>query len=443
MKHLTAVVICGLTFTLWASAASATTTPRPIDLLRLQHRAASLQVSQRAPADVSTSPVSGTMEAFDGTPLADCWVTCGWYDPDGYSWFVPDAFFNDAGDTSTAADGSFSFEGVPAHPGHDSIMAGSSFGAGLNYLILYHLDFSTTGGYVLRPGHVNVNVAHAPTGRRAEVSLGDANYSAIDSSVGLTDGYGVADTVPPDFNSARLSFPSANGTVTAGCDWVSPGHAPVTVAPGTVAGTTVQFDWRSAVRGYIQGPRCRQSGRPGSTVRYAVSNLPAGEQLSFFGQSWSPYTWGVHTYSQVVNSTGPRNTYTIALRIPKRATVGDVYEIQAQRTDDVQSMLWLYDDYEVCTFAASRGTILSGQAVRLRGHIDGMRATLLMRHSRAGQPATAKANGWAKVSSLTVKGGRFVSPPLHPSRTTWYVARYQGLNGGFTAFTPAVRVAVR
>ena len=64
------------------------------------------------------------MEAFDGTPVANSWVTCGWYDPDGYTWFVPAARYYDEGDAVTAADGSFSFAGVPSHPGHDSIMAG-------------------------------------------------------------------------------------------------------------------------------------------------------------------------------------------------------------------------------------------------------------------------------------------------------------------------------
>jgi hypothetical protein len=446
MKRLAATAIfCWLAFTLVsASAAGASTAPRQIDLLRLQHAVAPLPAGSFAQRDAQTYPVTGTMKGFDGTPLADFWVTCGWYDPDGYSWFVPDALYHDAGDTSTAADGSFSLAGVPSHPGHDSLMAGSYSGDGLNYMILYHLDFSTTGSYVLRPGHVNISVAHAPAGKRVHVSLGDANYSAADSSVGLTEGYGVADAWAPDFNSARVYFDNAIGTVTAECEWVNPGHAPVAVNPGAVAGTSVDFDWRSAVRGRLVGPRCGHSGRPGSTVKYSISDLPAGQQISFFGQSWSPYTWGVQTYPQVVTSSDPQNTYTVALRIPKRATVGDVYWIQAQRSDDVQSLLWLYDYYEVCSFAATRSVIAYGDSVSLHGHIDGKEATLFMRHRRAGQPATAKARGWSKVTDLSVSaGGRFVSSGLQPSRTTWYVVRYHGLNGGFTAFTPVVRVSVR
>ena len=52
-------------------------------------------------------------------------------------------------------------------------MAGPLSGAGFNYMVMYHLDFSTKDSYVLRPGHVNISVAHAPAGKRAHVSFGD------------------------------------------------------------------------------------------------------------------------------------------------------------------------------------------------------------------------------------------------------------------------------
>jgi hypothetical protein len=121
-----------------------------------------------------------------------------------------------------------------------------------------------------------------------------------------------------------------------------------------------------------------------------------------------------------------------------------VYDVDAERSDDIQSMLWLYDYYEVCGFAATHSTIARGDSVRLRGHLDAKKATLLMSHRRAGQPGTPRAQGWTKVADLSVSArGRFVSPRLHPSRTTWYVVRYYGLGGGFTAFTPVVKVSVR
>jgi hypothetical protein len=446
MKRLAATVVSVIAIVLvCASAAGASPSRRPVDLLHLQRNVVSLPGGPLAQADAQTYPVSGTLEDFDGTPLANCSISCGWWDPDGYSWYAPHVRYHDAGDTTTAADGSFSFAGLASHPAHDTVMAQGNASSSLEILTLYHLDFSTTGTYAIRPGHVNVSVTNAPAGQPADMSVGDALYSDIESSVALTDGSGVADTIAPDFDSASASFPNANGTVTAECQWVSPGHAPVAVSPGTVAGTPLSLDWHSAVRGHLAGPQCRHSGRPGSTVRYAISNLPAGQQISFTGNSWSSSFSSDQIFPQVLTSTGLQKTRTVALHIPANAPVGNVYEINAQRSDDTQSLLWLYDWYEVCTFSASHSTIVQGQAVRLHGHIDCNRqATLFMCHHWADRPATVGAHGWIKIANLHVNAsGRFVSPLLHPSRTRWYVVRYPGLNGGFVAFTPVVKVTVR
>jgi hypothetical protein len=213
----------------WAAAlprAAATGTGLYVTYDR-ERRAA--HASALAGAGAATYPVGGTMKRIDGSPQADFWITAGWYDPDGYSWFVPDALYHSGGDGTTGADGSFSFKDVPSHPGHDSLMTGSMTGK---------------GGY-------------------------------------------------------RLSA------------------------------------------------------------------------------------------------------------------------------------------------AASHNTIMRGQSVRLRGHIDAKKATLFMRQNRAGQPASTKAKGWTKVADITASHGRFLSAQLRPARTTWYVVRYHGTNGGFSAFTPVVKAAVR
>jgi len=438
MNRLAAPVILVLVVALTcASAAGAS----PGHLLPMLHPMSSLPAGPGAPATAQTYTVGGTLKDFDGNPLAGSYISCGWWDPDGYSWWAPAARYHDAGDTTTAADGSFSAASVASHPTHDSLMAIGDGSSSLLGLTLYHLDFSTTGSYMIQPGQVNVSIANAPAGRTAELSIGDALYAGIESWVALTDGKGVADTIAPDFNSASASFPNANGTTTAECQWVSPGHVPVAVSPGTIAATSLSFDWDSAVRGHLTGPRCRHSGRAGSIVRYTISNLPAGQQISFIGSSG--FSVG-QTFHQVVNSTGPQNIYTVALRIPANAPAGNVYEINAERSDDAQSLLWLDDYYEVCTLSSSSSAILQGQAVRLRGQIDGRKAGLFVCHHWADQPATWKAPGWTKVRRLHVSStGRFVSPLLHPSRTTWYMVRYRALNGGFVAFTPVVRVRVR
>ena len=445
MKRQAAIVVCVAVVALVCASTAAASSPLHLGLLHLQRNAASLSAGPLAQGDAQTHPVSGTLEDFDGTPLANGWVEGGWWDPDGYAWYVPAARYHDAGDTTTASDGSFTFAGgLASHPTHDSIMAAGNASSTLQILTLYHLDFSTTGTYVIRPGHVNVSIENAPAGRPADLSVGDALYSNIQSSVALTDGKGVADTIAPDFNSASASYAHANGSVTAECQWVSPGHAPVAVSPGTLAATSLSFDWHSAVYGRLVGPKCRHSGRPGTTLRYEISNLPAGQQMSFVGNSWSWSFSNAQSFPQAVTSTDPQKVYTVALRIPANVPAGNVYEINAQRSDDPQSLLWLADYYEVCTFSASQSAIMRGQTVRLRGHIDGRRATLFMRHRRAGQPATVQAHGWIKVANLHVGAtGHFTSPLLHPSGTTWYSVRYPAVNGGFVAFTPVVRVTVR
>jgi hypothetical protein len=440
MKRLSVIVLVVSVLALvWAAGAGASPTRGP------RHR----QLVPGAPTTPSVRTgaekfaLTGSLLDFDGSPLAGGWVEWGWYDPDGYSWYCPDAVMHDGADDTTGRDGSFSFADVTSLPAHDTLMVGGSSSPGLLYAVLYHLDFSTKSDYVIRPGHVGVSVTNAPAGRQAQVGLGDALYVAAQSSVDLTGGAGAADAMAPDFNSARVSFPNANGSVTAECDWLSPGLAPVPVSPGAVCDTVVHVDWGAAVHGRIAGPLCRHSGRPGSTVKYTVSNLPAGEQLSFVGYSWVS-DWDVQKYPEVVTSSGAGDVYTVALRIPKRATPGTVYDVDAERTDQIQSMLWLYDYYEVCDFSATHRSIRRGDGVRLRGHIDAKAATLFVRHSAAPQPASVKARGWTKVGSLSVNArGHFLSPVLRPSRSTWYVVRYRGLNGGFTAFTPVVQVTVR
>ena len=444
MKRLAAIVVCMTAVALACTSTAVASSPRHLGMPRLLCPLTSLPAGPLAQADAQTYPVSGTLEDFDGTPLANCSISCGWWDPDGYSWYAPHVRYHDAGDTTTAADGSFSFAGLASHPAHDTVMAEGNADSSLEILTLYHLDFSTTGTYAIRPGHVNVTVTNAPAGQPADMSVGDALYSDIESSVALTDGSGVADTIAPDFDSASASFPNANGAVTAECQWVSPGHAPVAVSPGTVAATPLSFDWHSAVRGHLAGPTCRHAGRPGSTVRYAIANLPAGQQISFTGNSWSSSFSSDQIFPQVLTSTGLQKTRTVALHIPPNAPVGNVYEINAQRSDDTQSLLWLYDWYDICTFSASHSTIVQGQGISLRGHIDGRNATLFECHHWADRPATVGAHGWIKAASLHVNAeGRFVSPLLRPSRTTWYVVRYPSLNGGFVVFTPVVKVMVR
>ena len=449
MKRSLAVVALLTIGLLVAPAAHAATMNGHLAMARAfrLHSVAASRLSMPILSSAPTYSISGTAEDFFGNPLAGYEVDWGWFDPDGDSWSLTASVYHHGGTMNTASDGTFSLPAVTSDPGHDDL---SVFGSdtGSYFMDQWGLDFSTTQNYLIRPGHVAVTVAHALVGQPIDVTLGDAAVSDADSQIDLTHGSGVVNAAPPDVNSGVAYYYSPYSTVPAECEWVNPSHTPVAVTPGTLAGTTVSFDWSRAVRGHLVGPLCQHAGPPGSLVRFTVSNLPAGQQMSFFGSSLSPDDWGTQTYpATVVTSAGADQTYTVSLRIPDRATVGDVYEIYATRSDDPQSLLWLYDDYQVCRFGASRQSIHRGGVVRLRGQtatMEGFTVTLFMTHHRAGEPSHLSAPGWTKVTDLYVgSGGKFHSPLLRPSRTTRYVVRFSDEDAGFTAFTPVVKVAVR
>ena len=396
---------------------------------------------------LATYPISGSALNFDGSALSGAEVDWGWFDPEGQSWWAPATLYHQGGKATTAGDGSFSFAAVDAHQGADGLSVTPSQkpapSDGLLWLDRWGLDFSSTSSYKLQPAHVEVDVTNGPTAGRAEVFVGDVNGADAAADVSMTGGTGTADAAPPDYTGADISFDNAVGNVTTQGDWVSPGHAPVAVSAGAQAGAPITFDWSKAVHAHLLGSLCTHSGSPGSTVRLAVSNLPAGEQLGFFGFSWSPRSWGPQSYAHTVTSLDPATTYVTTLRVPERATAGQPYEIDSYRTDDQVSPLDLYDYYLVCDIAASPQAVRSGGSVRLAGHVAGAKATLLYRHDAADQPTSAGASGWTKAMSLSPAGanGQFRTRALHPTRTTWYVVRYSGEE--FTAFTAVVKVTVK
>jgi len=434
-----ALLTCGALF---VPAARAATVPHRLASIRT-HRSAALLPAPLAVASATTYPIGGTVKDFSGQPLAGWGVDWGWFDPSGATWSFTDTVYHYGASATTATDGTFSFPAVTSDPLHDYLTAyGDTF-----VLEQWGLDFSTTSDYVLQPGHVAVTLTNAPASQVFGLKLGDAAGTLAESQPRLTAGSGTADAAAPDFNSAVAFTSSWYGALTAEAEWDNPGHPTVAVTPGQLAGTAVPIDWSTAVHGHLTGALCQHAARPGGTVRFAVSNLPAGEQMSFYGFSWWPADWGVQTYpAATITSKGSAKTYVVSLRIPARATVGDMYEIDATRTDDPQSLLDLYDLTQICTFGASRSSIARGGVVRLTGRTDTgpySTVTLFARHSRAGVPSSAAAKGWAKVATLRLDSkGRFHSARLHPRRTTWYVARFSDSDSGFTVFTPVVRVAV-
>jgi hypothetical protein len=426
---------CGLVCATAAQAATPAQAPPP------PYRQLAGHSSPKPLSTAATYAIAGLVENFDGSPMDRPDVEWGWNDPDGA---LLSAVYHSGGMIEGETNGTFSFAHVMAHPGHDRLWAYTPLSTdGLMGIDVSHLDFSAGVPFTIRPAHVRVSVAHAPTGKAGIFELGDAAASYADSGTYLDKGSGVVDAAPPGFNAAVLNFSNSWATVTAESEWISPGRQTVAVSPGAVASDTLSFDWNTAVHGRLLGQYCQHSGSPGSLVTYRVSGLPAGEQLSLFGWSEQSSDALVHDYAQTITSTGPSESYTVRLRIPKNAPVG-FYRVEADRSDDPASLLQLYDHFDVCTLVASHRVVGAGDAVRLRGHLDTMsnHATLFVRYRPASQPESLRAPGWTKAGIVDVsRRGGFVTSILHPRRTSWYVLRYSNRELR-RCFTSVVKVQV-
>ncbi len=117
--------------------------------------------------------------------------------------------------------------------------------------------------------------------------------------------------------------------------------------------------------------------------------------------------------------------------------------MDTNRVDAYDSFVGLWDFFQVCTFKSSAGAIRHGAAVRLSGKVPAGAgyATIYWRHKVSGQPGTLAAKGWVKGGRYRIGSERFKTGLLHPTRTTWYVAKYTGFD--FPAFTSVIKVAVR
>jgi hypothetical protein len=429
-----------------AAAAAPGMVRHPIAGARLHALTAQRAFWAKAPqAARTTDPVgpfalSGTVLDYDGAPAADADVEWGWFDPNAAIWFGPEVVGHQGGTATTGDDGTFAFSSVTSVPGSDYLGASGYGEAGWSFLGTWYNDFSSGAARVIRPGRVPVNLLHAPGTSPLMLVTGDAATGNAVTEVPTDQVALVADTVPPGFVTALVQAESARGTVPAAVGWVSPGHALVPVTPGQEAATTLDLDWNEAVRGRLAGPVPRQSGPAGSQVTFVLYDWPAGMQVSFDGFSFGDGS--TEWFTPVVTSQGPETTYRVRLTIPEDAPTGDVYGIDAYRSDDPAALLYVYDYFQVCEFGASNAVIHRGYPVRLHGRVDGDNVTLFKRTAVAPQPAKLSAPGWTRVRSFGTYGrGRFRTGSMRPARTTWYVARYSG--GDFEAFTQVVKVTVR
>ena len=385
--------------------------------------------------------ISGTVRDYDGTPVPDDVYTAewGWYDPNPPIWESPDVVYNTGGDQDVVG-GAFSFSGITSLPGSDALTVhgGDSTDVGVPVVLSsWDNDFSTTSSYSLQPGHVQVDITGWPAGRQADVSVGDAARGMAETTL---NGSGAACAPQTGFDCLEVRLYDDKGAIPASIDWVSPSHDVVPVTPGAAVADPVTLDWSQARRGRLDGPLCRHSGPPGSSVRFKLSGWPAGYQASFWGFAYNAPV--ERYYSTTVTSTAADQPMLASLRVPTSVGAGDVFELDAYRSDDPAALLDVADLFQVSTFKASHATITRGRGVRFSGRIsDYSGVQVFVRYKRAKQPYTLKATGWRKIADLTSgKDGRFVTKLFHPHKTAWYVARYA--SPYFPAFTSVIKLSV-
>ena len=214
------------------------------------------------------------------------------------------------------------------------------------------------------------------------------------------------------------------------------------VAAGATAASPVSLDWNQAHRASLYGALCRHSGKPGSIAKLVVKGFPTGQVAHFL--RLLPCQ-GRRTSTAAHVHFDRREHHVHGVTAGAHELPGGSLRARHGAHRQQRSRLDLWDYYQVCTFTSSATSIRSGAAIRLSGHVPGGGyATLYKRTTAAGQPATTAATGWTRVGTVRITStGKFITGYLHPTRSTWYVARYTGSKLKVTAFTSVVKVSVR
>ena len=381
---------------------------------------------------------------FAGNPVAGAEVDWGyWTSLTNYVWGGSNMQTNPNG---TPANGSFAFDGVTGGHQQGDLSADdlrvwyNPTQPGSEEMEAEQLDFATTSSYPMQPAEVNFTLAHG-LGSPVEVRAGNSTVGWAFANVPLTGTAGVASVLPMStFNDLVAYYQSGEApyeTCHAAVEWL---RTPISISAGELDTTaSINLDWNNAQYAELAGPLCQHSGAPGSSVHVRLWGWPDTEQASFVGYNAD----GVpHLYGTTLTSQGAADTYSVALRIDAKAPVGP-YQLDVFRSDDLDSFVQMWDNFQVCTFKASSSSIRAGRVVRLSGKAPGAGKVTLFAttHKVSGQPASLAAKGWTRLGTYKSKSGAFITSYLHPKRTTYYVVRYDGY--AFEAFTSVVKVTVR
>jgi hypothetical protein len=351
----------------------------------------------------------------------------------------------------TDADGFYRLSGAPATT-HGAIWVDGFLETGL---VLVSPGTSTCD---LRPGAIKWSVSRG-------------GPWASDWKAGSIEVAGLSETGSPVLSGASAGDVGTGATVTGSAlalpadvrvvlfrfrqdeiavwDAADPGNAPVPVTAGATAPVPFTFDQASAYRALFTNSFWR-SGRPGTVLRLALENIPAGTTLKFLGNDT---TWGHKRYT----STGPQRQI-VSLKVPADAPPGP-FDVIARESIQRSPMITVQLEFrfQVCTLNATETAIRRGTPVQLKGTVpvlwneDPPRGTpkyvwIYKRTRWASQPPTvwdAAQQGWKLVARVrTDSSGHYRSAWLSPARTTWFVARYAGDAENWRAYSSVRRVRV-
>ena len=390
---------------------------------------------------VGTAALNG--HVYDGSlsPLNGAWVV----------WSAPVSGVWNNGEVVTAADGAYSFTDADAASGQGELLVFSPNTA--NGFI-----YERYGASWLDPGPTTFDfqagIVPLTAYRSAPWSAWSECWFVLEGSDAQTSVLSVQYVDPSDTSTSPVVY---NGNVLAGSYtsgsvnfWPDEGleFSPPNVSAGATA-SGVTIDEANASRTGVASPWWA-SGKPGTSVKVAMGNFPAGWTVDFSGYSDWPPSAPTKTFWPTT-TTGVANQFR-TLTVPTTATPGYMYWIGEQHDG---GLLYLETPFQVASLKPSAATIRRGASVTLtgviptRGHLGstaGLRKTVVLykRTTSAGQPLSySSPKGWTKVASFMASGLGKYSFKQRPLRTTYYIVRYPGDAWYWGAFTSVIHVTVR
>jgi len=447
MKRLIATVTLCTAFLVLAGAAAAAPRDLPARGHGLTHDKAQARTAVWARAKTSFAPlgarlaaitISGNVYASNATPHANATVV--WWVPAGSdSWY--------SGSTLTDTSGNWTAQTVPALS-NGQIYAYPADGGILGRL---GMSWSDGTGFTMNAGRLGAtgvrggpwhDFTHLTVDLFGDYAFSEGGVIAPDTKTSPVAGE--FDAEYGAYSKGSVNFFTDEGVEFSGS---------YNVVSFTSSGSIPAANEVDAQRITVASPYWA-SGAPGSTIRVAMGQFPAGWVNDVTGSSEYPDTAPVTEYGPKTSSGA--STEYVALKVPKNATPGYWYDIGMQHANGLGA-LYLQTPFQVCTMKPSKTSVRRGTKIRVTGVVPIYRhwgttpgvakSVTLYAHKGAAAVPTKwepKSQGWVKVGSVkTNRQGAYTTPYFKPLKTLTLVVRYPGDDWWWGAYTSATRVAVK